>query len=219
MPILSSDKPEMTRKLHFAHDWSAPYHRSGWAFACLALRSLESPDGVLFDSIVDKKFSFGTERGDRKNAGTPYTVPWIGILHNPPYTPPWFGRHRSAVDITNSECWRESLPLCCGLYTLSGYLARWLRPRVSVPVCSLYHPTAAPDRLFSFDSYRKSTEASVIHVGWWLRKIHSFYLLRTHQRKILLHSGGSWVQTVIRLVVRDTRGSTDTRTVTLESQP
>lgn len=184
-------------KLQFVHRWEVPYHRSGWAFAIRSLRRLEKKDGILFDSIVDKKFSFGIDEGDRKRNWTPYTVPWIGILHNPPYAPSWFGNSRSAGSIISSECWQQSIMLCRGLFTLSEYLAAWLRPRVVVPVSSLYHPTDVPTKRFSFEDYRNNRNPSILHIGWWLRKIHSFYLLRTRHTKVLLHTGGVWVQQVI----------------------
>jgi hypothetical protein len=163
---------------------------------------LFSDTGVLFDGIVDKKFGFGSDPGDRGNQFRGYQVPWVGVLHNPPHVPPWFGL--SANEILASEQWAASLDHCVGLFTLSNYLADWLSPRVSVDVCSLTHPTEDASALFNMGRYTNNPCRSVIHVGWWLRKFKSFYMLRARSHnKILLHIDKPWVN---RAILSDLEG-------------
>jgi hypothetical protein len=162
--------------------WPIGYARSGWAYAVSALQHLHSDNGILFDSFIEKKFVWAGPAG-----WPPYRKPWIGVFHNPPYVPAWYGTRNSAEDIIASLLWCESLPYCRGLFTLSNYLAAWLRPRVTVPINSLYHPTDPDTEQFSMDKYHRNKNRMIIHIGYWLRKIHSFFLVRTHSlQKMLL---------------------------------
>jgi hypothetical protein len=169
------------RKIKIGPQWSSALHRSGWAYAISALQHLHSDNGVRFDGFIEQKFAW-----DGDNGWPPYREPWIGFFHNPPYVPPWFGRGRSAGNIIATLLWRESLPYCRGLFTLSRYLADWLGPRVQVPVCSLFHPTDPGAEQFSMEKYYNNNHRSVVHIGWWLRKIHSFFLLQTPSLQKLL---------------------------------
>jgi hypothetical protein len=187
------------KKIKFGHHWRCDHHRSGWEYAMGGLSVLSTDTGVLFDGIIDKKFSFGSDPGDCGNNWSPYTEPWVGIFHNPPYIPEWFGKGRSAVDIVATQCWQDSLPHCRGLFTLSNYLREWLQSRVSVPVSALLHPTGAPSMQFSMDRYYNNSERYITHIGWWGRKIHSFYMLPTIKlRKLLLYINSSWMKSVMK---------------------
>jgi hypothetical protein len=185
-------------KIRIGRQWLGKHHRSGWAYAIDAIQHLDSDHGVLFDGILDKKFVFGGDPGDRHNGLAPYREPWIGFLHNPPYVPPTFGRGRSAEDILGLPQWRESLPYCRGLFTLSKYLGDWLAPRVAAPVCSLVHPTESCAVRFSMERYCANPDPMLVHVGWWLRRFHSFFELPTQRLgKLLLHLDTPWVNRVI----------------------
>ena len=168
-------------KIKIGSQWTSTYHRSGWGYALNALRHLHSDDGVWFDGFIDQKFGWY-----RDNGAPPYRQPWVGFFHHPPVIPLWFGSGLSAKHIIASTLWRESLPHCRGLFTLSNYLADWLRPQVQVPVCSLFHPTDHAVEPFSMEKYDNNERRKVIHLGWWLRKIHSFFLLRTRTHQKLL---------------------------------
>jgi hypothetical protein len=124
------------------------YHRSGWSYALSALRDLHSDRGVLFDGFIEEKFVWPGTKG-----WPPYREPWIGFFHTPPYVPPWFGPKLSAEDLITTTLWRESIPFCRGLFTLSSYLSDWLRPRVPVEVCNLFHPTDHCAEQFSMEKY------------------------------------------------------------------
>jgi hypothetical protein len=169
-------------KIKLGPQWTGAHHRSGWAYAISSLQHLHSDNGIMFDGFIEQKFVW-----ERDDGAHPYREPWIGFFHNPPYVPHWFGPERSAEDIIASSLWRESLPDCRGLFTLSKYLADWLRPRVPVPVCSLFHPTEPCAEQFSMEKYYNNEYKRIIHIGWWLRKIHSFFLLRTRSaQKVLI---------------------------------
>jgi hypothetical protein len=186
-------------KIRIGAQWRGEHHRSGWTYAIKALRSLDSERGVLFDGIIDKKFAFGADPGDRHGGFTPYREPWIGVLHNPPSVPSWFCKRGAAADILETPEWKESILHCKGLFTLSRYLADWLAPRAPVPVCSLLHPTEQPSAQFRMDAFLENPERLVVHIGWWLRRFQSFYKLPAYQlRKVILCLDYPWVTDVMR---------------------
>ena len=164
-------------------------HRSGWAFALEALAPLHDPQGILFDSFLERTFSW-YERGERKRDRIPYREPWIGIIHNPPGVPRWHDYQSSPQAILARQSFRESLPNCVGLFTLSEYLRQWLAQRVAIPVSSLIHPTEIPPIRFSPEAFRANPQPSVIQIGWWLRRLHSIYQLDAGRyRKVMLAVG------------------------------
>ncbi len=168
--------------------WAGTYHRAGWGWAMDALRPLHRAGGILVEGFVDKKFGWGRDPGDRGNAFTPYVEPWIGFWHNPPGLPAWFNQDsQSPHDVLASAEWRASAPACRGLFALSDALACWLRPRVTVPVCVLRHPSPEPGSTFSMEAFRSNPDKCVAQVGWWLRRFVSFRQLPvTRLRKVLL---------------------------------
>jgi hypothetical protein len=176
-------------RIRVTHSGLAKHHRSGWSFALDSLSPLHSDDGILFDDFVERTVMAGG-RGDgfglQRDRG-----PWIGVFHTPPGVPDWFNISGQAPrSILNRPAWRESIATCAGLFTLSAYLRDWLAPRVPVPVESLVLPSPVPQAVFSPDRYRANRDKKVVHIGWWLRRFHSFYLLRSRtHRKVLLDIG------------------------------
>ena len=171
----------MIPKLKIGHQWTDPNHRSGWAYVIGSLERFHSDSGILFNGFIEQRFAWEIDKG-----WPPYREPWIGFFHNPPYVPPWFGSGVSAGNIITTSMWCESIPYCRGLFTLSSYMADWLKSRVQAPVCSLFHPTAPCAEQFSMKKYYGNEHRKIIHIGWWLRKIHSFFLLRTRSFQKLL---------------------------------
>ncbi|OYV86755.1 MAG: hypothetical protein B7Z73_11205 [Planctomycetia bacterium 21-64-5] len=182
-------------------DWKGPYlnidparqpvlnHRSGWAFALQALAPLYDPRGIFFDSFLERTFSW-YEKRERRQGVIPYREPWIGVMHNPPGVPRWHDYENSPQAILARDSFRQSLPYCRGLFTLSEYLCRWLVQRVNVPVSALIHPTETPALKFSRDAFRGESRPAVIQVGWWLRRLHSIFRLRAKgYRKLMLAVG------------------------------
>lgn len=173
-------------------------HRSGWAFALQALEPLHDPRGILFDSFVERTFGW-FEKAERRRGRIPYREPWIGVLHNPPGIPRWHDYPNSPQAILARDSFRESLPNCLGLFTLSDYLGRWLKERVAVPVCSLTHPTEIPPIKFSPDAFLANPRPAVIQVGWWLRRLHSIFRLRSDRyRKLMLAVSHEYFEDMLR---------------------
>lgn len=173
-------------------------HRSGWAFALEALAPLHDPHGILFDSFLERTFSW-YERGERKRGRIPYREPWIGVMHNPQGVPRWHDYQSSPQAILARQSFRESLPHCVGLFTLSEYLRQWLAQRVDVPVSSLIHPTEIPEVRFSAEAFLANPQPSVIQIGWWLRRLHSIYQLQAGRyRKVMLAVGHRYFKHMLR---------------------
>ncbi|MCG6154361.1 hypothetical protein [Rubinisphaera margarita] len=190
--------PELSQKINLTLQRQPQFmHRSGWAFALEALRPLHSPNGVLFDSFLER--TFGWHEQDELSRGMiPYRQPWIGVLHNPPNIPSWHDFHNSPQAILEKRSFQDSLSNCQGLYVLSNYLKEWLQPRVPVPVESLRHPTELSPLQFDVHRFLSQQPRKIVHVGWWLRKISSFFRLplENHQ-KILLRIPHPYFATVL----------------------
>ena len=185
--------------IKFGNQWMDGHHRSGWPYAISSLRGLHSDGGAVLDGFIEKKFSWGKDPGDRYNGFEPYREPWVGFLHNPPNVPAWFNLNRQAPeDIFATAGWKESLPWCRGIFTLSAALRRWLEQRVPVPVHDLLHPTQTPQLRFSMDAYLDNPQKQIIQVGWWLRKFHSFFQLRTRLEKSMLDIGYPWLRPIVK---------------------
>ena len=166
--------PATKRKIDLGTQWRPESHRSGWPYALDALASLHVSGGVLLEGFVEKKFAWGGDPGDALNDPAPHTRPWVGFWHNPPTVHESFNATGHApADILATELWRDSVPHCAGLFTLSAHLRRWLRERVRVPVCDLRHPTGQPAITFSPWRYAANPRRKVIQVGWWLRRVES----------------------------------------------
>jgi hypothetical protein len=160
-------------------------HRSGWAYAMQAFRKLRSPDGVLFDGFVEHTHSWRL-REFYRNHTVPYQEPWVGVIHNPPRFPSWCDLVHSPRRVLRREPMQESLKHCVGLFTLSAYLADWLRPRVSCPVSPLTHPTEIPDLKFAYRRWVNNQHKQIVAVGYWLRRLHSIQELDTKYSKAWL---------------------------------
>ena len=49
--------------------------------------------------------------------------------------------------------------------------------KYNIPVYTLYHPTEIPDIKFDIEEFKKCKDKKVVQIGWWLRKLHSIFLL------------------------------------------
>ncbi len=197
--MATSNEVPFPKKIHYGRQWLRTHHRSGWPYAIGSLASLHAERGVILDGFIEKKFAWGRDPGDRYNCPAPYYQPWIGILHNPPYIPDWFNLNpHHPAQILRSPMWEQSIKFCLGLFTLSAYLKRWLQQHVSVPVCSLLHPTDASVPHFSMDAFVSDKPRRVVQVGWWLRKSHSFFSLDAPlHAKILLNIGQPFMNSIL----------------------
>ena len=110
-------------------------HRSGWSFTVSCLAPLHTGSGIYFDTFIERTFVW--KPGDIE----PTQRPWIGFIHVPPNVPEWFQSQQSNKAIFETEQWKQSLPYCKGLFTLSDYHRKVLETKLNVPVSSLLHPT------------------------------------------------------------------------------
>jgi hypothetical protein len=166
----------MTAKLRITEKIVRAEHRSGWAYALAALEPLCTPSGMLLDTFIEANFGWNLEKA-QKEAVVPYWEPWVGFVHNPPGIPKWHEHYSAPQVILASPAWRQSVPYCRGLLTLSETMAAWLRRRMGVPVVALVHPTEIPVVKFEWSRYVQNKEPKVIQVGWWLRRFRSIYEL------------------------------------------
>jgi len=170
-------------------------HRSGWGAGLDALRPLHHRGGVRFDGFLERNFAwrhghagsrptaellrlkrdglFDQEATSEELGLTPYREPWVGVMHNPPRMPAWFHPADAPQTILAKRIWRESLPFCRGLFTLSQTHAAWLRQHTLVPVSALIHPTAMPEIVFDFNAFLANRHRRIVQVGWWLRRLNA----------------------------------------------
>ncbi len=181
-----------------------PSHRSGWGYALDALQPLHNRRGHLFDGFLENNFAWRyphegvrspeivqqlrrdgllEQQVSSEELGlVPYRQSWIGFLHNPPDMPPGFHDHATPQAILARRIWQESLEHCRGLFTLSEYMAGWLREQTGLPVQALWQPTETPQRVFDPQRFLDNPSPKIVQVGWWLRRLTSIYRLPVYQR-------------------------------------
>lgn len=158
-----------------AHHEYGRHHRSGWRYAVQQLLPLHREGGVYLESFIERRF--GWAAADHGEA-SPITRPWLGFVHVPPDSPPWFVPEVTPGRIFASRAWRESLPHCRGLFTLSRYHQRWLADQLApLPVRALVYPAEPPTLRFSWSRFCANPRPRLIQVGWWLRVLHAIATL------------------------------------------
>ena len=149
-------------------------HRHGWGFVIDSIKFLHSSSGVILDDFIERTFSWDYYKIFMGNyCHLPYSIPWIGIIHNPPNHPKWFDYENSVDEIFKRPVFQESLRSCLAIFTLSEYLAEDIRRRVpeTVKVFSVLHPTELDVPQWepaAFTDHRR-----VVQVGYWLRKMEA----------------------------------------------
>lgn len=162
------------RKLKFNinSDLFSGYHRSGWNYVINSLKYLYNPEGVIFDSYLDK--TFGWEYDFLSITGIiPYTKPWIGVFH---HTPDQNYSENNLTDLFTRKNFQESLKYCKGIIVLSESNKDFVVSKLKgVPVLKLYHPTEFPDCLFDYQHFEQNK--GIVQVGAWLRNTYAIYEL------------------------------------------
>ena len=179
-----------TPKLTFEQTIVYPAQRSGWQYAQASLAPLIKQEGVLFDTMIERNFARQLAAAVAEGR-VPYRRPWVACVHVPPEIPAWFDQSKSFCCISETTAWRESWPLCRGLFTLSRPMRDWLAARVDVPVVALHHPTEFPETRFCWDRYLAGGQR-VVQVGWWLRRlaaIHFLPLPKARKAFLIPHTG------------------------------
>jgi hypothetical protein len=93
--------------------------------------------------------------------------------------PAWPSIAESRIqNLSKNPEWLESLQHCLGLFTLTEYLATWVRNEWNVPCSVVRYPTLIPEQLFSIDKYEAEPVRIVTTLGFWLRRFTSFAMLR-----------------------------------------
>ncbi len=153
---------------------SYPNQRCGWAYAIAALEPSFCRDkgGILLDAMIEKNFCRRLAEA-RANKEVPYQRDWVGFMHAPCRIPRWRDYRKSARYIFGLQTWKQSLPYCRGLITLSDWMRRWLETKVGVPVVSLRHPTQVPPVRFDFQRFLANSNRRIVQVGWAHRRLCS----------------------------------------------
>ena len=139
---------------------------------------------LRFIWFLERFFLWGNGPGERLSWDfAPIQQPWIGVLHVPPLTPKWAGNQFAELYALRE--WRQSLPHCRGLITLSTYMARDLRHLYpQLPIYAVKHPVQAFSQRFDLEAFL--AEPKVVLVGYWLRQHRQFYRWRAPFPKIHL---------------------------------
>ena len=170
-------------------------HRSGWAFTVDILKSLHSPYGPIMDVYCDATFGWCRENPCKYQGLIPYTQPWCGFFH---HTPDGGYTNNNIENSTNNKEFIQSLETCIGLFTLSEWLANWLRIRLKsygyskIPVTVVYHPTALNVKQFNPEILKRD-KINVINVGAWMRNSYSIYALKLRDNFIKKRLRGKYM--------------------------
>lgn len=174
--LLSSDT---NKKINLNDSLKAFYgqHRSGWLYALKALKSLHNDNGILFDSFIERTFNW------HPKGKQVHREPWVGVIHVPPNVPVWFQHEQSNDAIFSTKEWQDSLPYCKGLFTLSKYHKKNLDTKLSIPVNALFFATEEPRLKWQWEKFCRNPEKKIVQIGWWLRKLHTIFQLKTDKYK------------------------------------
>jgi glycosyltransferase involved in cell wall biosynthesis len=175
-------------------------HRSGWDYALGGLFEFHNNRGIMADGFLENAFVWRKDDCITKRQ-LPYRKSWIGFFHNPPNMPTWFSDNSAYPNsILHDKYFKQSLQNCKGLYVLSNYHARFLKTIIpQIPINVLYHPTEIPENKFNFEKFVKNKNKSLVNIGWWLRKLNSFYQLNSPYNKIRLLPNNKCKDTIFRL--------------------
>ena len=169
-------------------------HRSGWNGAISALKKLHNENGILLDSYIDETFDWGDP------SKIPYAQEWIGFMHFPHNAPPWHPDYNRNEKVFSNSPFIESLKYCKGIFALSEYHCKSLRERLDIPVSHLMLPTETPELTWDYDRFKANKTKKVIQLGFFLRRMHSIYLLpSTKYKKVLLQPNSDKIESFMAL--------------------
>lgn len=152
-------------------------HRAGWQYVYDNIKYLHNRDSDLYlDLYVDRTFHWNKEINELTGI-IPYRKNWIGFVHHTFDTT--FSEY-NCERLLENKFFLESLQYCKGLFVLSNYLRYQFIQRLAaleifIPVYSIIHPTESTPLKFTYNAFRRNPDKKVVHIGGWLRDIHSFY--------------------------------------------
>lgn len=180
-------------------------HRSGWISVIERLMEKHNnPDGVIFDGFLENTFVWQKNQSINLKK-IPYKKSWIGIFHNPPNMPSWLCDNNAMINLMiQSDEFKKSLIHCKGIFTLSNYLATYLKNELpGVKVNVLYLPTEIPELKFSYEKFYENNDKKLINIGWWLRRLNYFYKIKSPFKKVRLNPKDSQSISIKRIMERE----------------
>lgn len=119
---------------------------------------------------------------------------WVGFFHNPPNMPTWFdyGQNFDYMMKKNSD-FILSMHRCKKIFVLSEYMKPFIentlaKYNISIPVVCLKHPASQnikDENLFNYDEFTQKPR--IVQLGYWLRKMHSFWQIECDMEKVWLY--------------------------------
>ena len=120
------------------------------------------------------------------------TNSWIGFLHNPINMPRWFDYNQNIKSLLHNKDFLESLDNCELIFVLSDNLKNELETlfdkyNIDIKIKSLKHPIPhlPESKLWKYEMFLESK--NITQIGYWMRKMHSFWELKTNLNKIWLY--------------------------------
>ena len=175
-------------KFKISDQISFDHHNGGWSYALKSLNKVSGVNGVRLECFLDKNFCWINSRKEIIQED------WVGILHNPIEAPQWYLGQVRNKQITKSPLFIKSLENCKGLYVFSDHEKKILFEHINkfkqdIKINVLRHPVSKSESNWSIENF--NSDKKIIHVGWWLRDIQSFYRLETNIRKIRIKLNNS----------------------------
>ena len=120
------------------------------------------------------------------------TNKWIGFLHNPINMPRWFDYDQNIKSLLHNEDFTEALENCELIFVLSENLKKQLEKlfdqyQINVKIKALKHPVpyVKNEKIWKYDMFIETK--NILQSGYWMRKLHSFWELKTTLNKIWLY--------------------------------
>lgn len=142
-------------------------------------KNIETTESIKQDIIFQKIETYKTNK-------------WIGFLHNPINMPRWFDYNQNMKSLLQNPDFVEALDNCQLIFVLSEHLQQQLQQlfqqyNININIKSLKHPVPylEEDKKWKQDMFTETK--SILQVGYWMRKLHSFWELQTSLNKIWLY--------------------------------
>lgn len=150
-----------------------------WESITASWKEIELDESISADIIFTKIETYKTNR-------------WSGFLHNPVDMPKWFDHNQNIKTLLHNDDFIESLENCEIIFVLSESLKHDLtglfdQYGLRIKIKNLKHPVPYTDPKNYWDPNLFQETKNIIQIGYWLRKMHSFWELDTELNKIWLY--------------------------------